>query len=530
MISSDQRTRFRLLAACLAATTGFCFAADVLAAAGTGIAPAAIDETVARAMQRFDVPGMAVAIVKDGRLMHAKGYGVRAFGKVEPIDTDTVFQIGSNTKAFTAAALAVLVDEGKLQWDDKVIDHMPQFRLHDPYVTREFTVRDLLTHRSGLGPGAGDLMFYPATDFSRAEIMRGLRHLKPVSGFRAKYDYDNLLYMVAGELIPVLTGISWEDFVEQRVFQPLEMKSCTANHDRLPRGINVAAPHTVVGGKLLRIPVEDIRVIGAAGTINCSVRDMATWLLTQLAQGRAPNGRQLFSVARSQEMWTLNTVDEVDPVLTTLLRTHFKGYGLGWEVLDQFGYKRVSHTGGVPGTSTWVAMIPELQLGVLVFTNQDDGSAMQAVGNQILDAYVGAPKRDFVALLAARAAQQASEAAAAEARVMATASPGKGAAALPLKAYTGRFTDPWRGDVMVELQGDRLLLKFSRTTRLEGVLTPHVGNVFIARWADRSLNADAFVRFSQDFDGAIEGITMRAVLPTTNFSFDFQDLAFVRAK
>jgi CubicO group peptidase (beta-lactamase class C family) len=518
----------RVAAFCLAALAT---ASTACAAAGVGrpIAAAAIDDTVARAMKTFAIPGMAVAIVKDGKVSFAKGYGVRALGAPAPVDMDTVFQIGSNTKAFTAAALAILVDEGKLAWDDKVIDHLPQFQLRDPYVTREFTVRDLLTHRSGLGLGAGDLMFYPATDFTRAEIIHGLRYLQPTSSFRARYDYDNLMYMVAGELIPALTGLSWEDFVEQRIFKPLRMTHCAANHARLPAGAAFAEPHTMVDGKLTRIPVEDIGVIGGAGTINCSAHDMALWLQTQLAHGRAPDGATLFSEARGEEMWTVNTVEDVKPVEAGLLHTHFSGYGLGWELTDEFGYKRVSHTGSVPGNLTWVAMIPELDLGVLVFTNQNDGYAMQAVGNQILDAYVGAPRRDLVTLVAAITAERAGAAAVVEAGVAKTLA-GAGPAALPLDACAGRYTDAWRGDVTVRSDGGKLVLKFSRTSKLEGVLTPYSGNVFVVRWADRSLDADAFVRFSQAFDGSIDGITMKAVSPTTDFSFDFQDLSLVKAR
>src|ERR1700733_8641828 len=198
------------------------------------ISPAAIDATVARAMRAFQVPGMAVGIVKDGKLLYAKGYGVREVGKPGRVDADTLFQIGSNTKAFTAAALAILVDEGKIHWDDRVIDYLPQFRMYDPYVTREFTIRDLLTHRSGLGLGAGDLMFWPTTDFSRAEVMRGLRYLKPASGFRSEYAYDNLLYMVAGQIIPAVTGKSWEDFITERIFGPLQMRPCAASYGRIP--------------------------------------------------------------------------------------------------------------------------------------------------------------------------------------------------------------------------------------------------------------------------------------------------------
>lgn len=250
------------------------------AAISLPIAPRAIDHTVARVMKEFEVPGMAVGIVKDGKLVYAKGYGVREYGKPERVGVDTLFQIGSNTKAFTAAALSLLVDAGKIQWDDKVIDYLPQFRMHDPYVTREFTIRDLLTHRSGLGTGAGDLMFFPATDFTRAEIIHGLRYLKPVSGFRSRYDYDNVLYLVVGEVIATVSGQSWEDFIAQRILQPLQMQSCAPSYQRIADHGDVASPHVVVEGKLKPIPAENLTVIAAAGAINCSISGMGKWLQT----------------------------------------------------------------------------------------------------------------------------------------------------------------------------------------------------------------------------------------------------------
>jgi CubicO group peptidase (beta-lactamase class C family) len=498
-------------------------------AAPTASMPAsAVDETARRAMKAFDVPGMAIGIVKDGHLVYSKGFGTRELGKNSPVTPDTLFQIGSNTKAFTAAALAILVDEGRIHWDDKVIDYLPQFRMFDPYVTREFTIRDLLSHRSGLGLGAGDLMFYPETDFTRADIIHGLRYLKPASSFRSHYDYDNSLYMVAGEIIPAVTGKSWEDFVEQRILQPLQMSSCVATFDRIKDRTRFAEPHDEIDGKLRRIPVERIPVIGAAGTINCNVNGLAKWLETQLGAGQAPGGPRLFSKERSDEMWSISTVEPLSPELNALLNTHFQGYGLGWELLDEFGYRRVSHTGSVPGTATWIAMIPELQLGVIVLTNLNDYSAIESVGNQILDAYVGAPKRDMIAILSARHDSHAGAADEAEAAVAKSVAVAK-APSLPIDAYVGRYTDAWRGDASVRKEGDRLILKFSRTDKLEGVLEPYLGNMFVVRWNDRSLHADAFVRFSQSFDGGIEGITMRAISPATDSSFDFQDLDFIRA-
>src|SRR5580765_8357045 len=182
-----------------------------------------IDSLVERTMAAYQVPGVAVGIVKDGKVVFAKGYGVRELGLPGKVNADTLFAIASNTKAFTTAALAILVDEGKLHWDDRVIDYLPEFRLYDPYVTREFTIRDLVTHRSGLGLGAGDLLLFPNTDFGAADVIRALRYLKPVSGFRSEYAYDNNLYIVAGALIPAITGEPWEDFVTKRILLPLKM-------------------------------------------------------------------------------------------------------------------------------------------------------------------------------------------------------------------------------------------------------------------------------------------------------------------
>jgi CubicO group peptidase (beta-lactamase class C family) len=489
------------------------------------ITPATIDATVARAMKAFQVPGMAVGIIKDGKLVYAKGYGVREFGKPGQVDADTLFQIGSNTKAFTAAALALLVDEGKIHWDDKVIDYLPQFRMQDPYVTGEFTIRDLLTHRSGLGAGAGDLMFFPATDFSRDEIIHGLRYLKPVSEFRSKYDYDNLLYMVAGQIIPAVTGKPWEDFVKERILEPLQMRPCAASYGRIADRSDVAAPHVVVKGELKSIPVVNMDVIGPAGTINCSINGMAKWLETQLAAGKTPTGQLLFSAERVEEMWTMNTIIPANPLLSAMYHTHFNGYALGWEVQDLLGYKRVAHTGGVLGSVTWVTMIPELKLGLLVFTNQESDMAMHVVGNQILDAYLSAPRRDWVKIGLAYGAKRDTAAKTIEdaaAKIAASA----GSPSLPLDAYAGMYRDPWRGEATVRRENDTLVLKISRTQSLEGPLTPYSGNIFIVHWNDRTLDADAYVRFDQSYDTKVGEMTMRAVSPATDFSFDFQDLHF----
>ena len=488
---------------------------------------AAIDRVVARTMSAFSVPGIAVGIIKDGKLVFSKGYGVRALDKPDKVDIDTLFAIGSNTKAFTTAALSMLVDEGKIHWDDKVIDYLPDFRMFDPFVTREFTIRDLLTHRSGLGLGAGDLLFVTPTDFTRHDVLRALRYLKPVTSFRSEFAYDNLMYVVAGEVIAAASGQSWEDFVEARILKPLHMDACATESARLKSTADVAAPHVLVEGKLTRIAPLEVPIVGPAGGIQCNITGMAKWVVTQLAHGKAPDGATLWSGDQSQEMWSAQTILPARGKVAALTQTHLASYGLGWGLQDYMGYLSVSHDGGLPGMVTHVGLLPELNVGVLVLTNQQDGYALGAIALQILDAYVGAPQRDWVDItIAANAARKEQMKESNAARKPSTVA---GPAPANLDAYVGTFTDAWRGDATITRHGDGLELSISHTKALTGPLT-WVGNgIFVARWLDRTLDADAYVRFTPDYDGRIGGFTMQAESASTDFSYDFQDLDFKRA-
>lgn len=486
--------------------------------------PAEIDRLVGKTMAAFSVPGVAVGIVKDGKLVFAKGYGVRELGHAERVDADTRFAIGSNTKAFTTAALAILVDEGKLHWDDRVIDYLPDFRMADPYVTREFTVRDLLTHRSGLGLGAGDLLFVTNTDFTRQDVVRALRHLKPVTSFRSQFAYDNLLYVVAGEVVAVASGKSWEDFVSTRVLAPLGMSDCAVSVDRLRDRTNSAAPHSLVEGKLTTVAPLGLALVAPAGAIQCSINGMAKWVSTQLARGKAADGSTLFSAAQSEEMWTPQTILPSGGKEAELTRTHFMAYGLGWGLQDFDGYKRVFHNGGVPGMVTHVSLIPELNLGVVVLTNQQEDLALSAISLQILEAYAGAAAHDWVALTSAAKARRTEDIGKADQAL----APSAAVASIDLGAYAGKFADPWRGGADITRHGKGLRLTFSHTKDLSGALVPLTPSVFVVHWDDRSLNADAYVRFKTELDGKVVGFTMQAVSAATDFSFDFQDLEFSR--
>ena len=502
-----------------------CLAVSPTCAPAAPLAPADIDRVVTGAMREYQVPGVAVGIVKDGKLVFAKGYGVRALGETDPVDADTVFAIASNTKAFTTAALATLVDSGKLSWDDRVIDHVPEFRMWDSWVTREFTVRDLLTHRSGLGLGAGDMLFVTPTDFTKHDIIRALRYLKPVTSFRSQFAYDNNMYAVAGEVITSVTGKSWEDYVTDTLLKPLHMDGCAANAARLPAGAKLAAPHVVSEKRLQKITPLDIAAAAPAGAIHCNVTGLGKWVAMQLAHGVAADGTRIFSEAQGTEMWTPQTILAVSGKRAQLTRTHFQSYGLGFGLEDFEGYKRVEHNGGLPGMVTHISMIPELNLGVIVLTNQQVGEVLDAVTLSILESYTGGAKHDWLAIEKQATAEREQKIREADAKRLPPQAEAGWKPSDP-QAYVGVYNDPWRGDATVSRSGDQLRLTFSHTRALSGVLTPAGTDLFIVRWDDRTLDADAYVRFTTDFANKVAGFTMRAVSDSTDFSFDFQDLDF----
>lgn len=483
-----------------------------------------LDSVVERTLKEFNVPGIAVGIVKDGRLVMAKGYGVRKLGDPAPVTPDTLFGIASNTKAFTAASLAMLVDQGKLAWDDPVIQYLPSFQMYDPYVTREMTVRDLLVHRSGLGLGAGDLMFFPTSNLSSAEIVKRLRWVRPATSFRSRYAYDNVLYLVAGQVIEAVSGEKWEEFIHRHLFQPLGMTRSTTSSTLLKPGTDYATPHAAGDGELQPIGLTNLDNNAPAGAIQSSVNDMARWVMAQLNGGEY-NGTRLFSAKQNQEMWSAQTVIPVGnpPVQLSESRANFQAYGLGWVVSDYRGTRMVHHTGGLAGMVTRVTLIPSLKLGVLVFTNQEVGAAFNAVTYTVLDQYLGAPPKDWVEAYGEYQRHRVSEAGE-TLKKSAGARNADSKPSLPLAGYAGRFRDAWYGDVLVEEKNGKLLIRFTHSPSLTGELEHWQYDTFVARWTDRTLLADAYMTFSLRPDGKIEAAKMVAVSPLTDFSFDFHDL------
>jgi CubicO group peptidase (beta-lactamase class C family) len=498
--------------------------------------PADMDRFVADVLRTFDVPGVAVAVVKDGKVVLAKGYGVKEKGKPALVDATTQFGIASNTKIFTATALGLLVEEGKIGWDRPVIDYLPWFRLSDPYVTSQLTIRDLLVHRSGLGLGAGDLLWWPASTYTRAEVARRLRFIPLATSFRSAYAYDNVLYLIAGEVIEAVSGQSWEDFVKTRIVDRIGMTQTAVRHSAALAAGNVATPHASVEGVVRAIQPFGSDNTNPAGGIMSGAGDMAKWMIVQLDSGRiGTQPQRLFTPGTARQLWTLVTpigfgapAPELAP-----LRMSFNGYALGLGVRDYRGQKLLQHTGGLPGYLSRVFMMPDSKLGVAVLTNQESGYAFDAIALHVLDHYLNAPPHDWLGGYRAVEQRESAGVAAAD-RAAAAARDSLSRPSLPLASYAATYRDPWYGDVVIEQGapaagsgGTGLVIRFTKTPSMVGDLVHWQHDTFVARWRDRELRADAYATFALNPDGTIRDLRMAPASPSVDFSFDFQDLRLV---
>jgi CubicO group peptidase (beta-lactamase class C family) len=488
---------------------------------------AGLDSYVSRAMKTFEVPGIAVGIVKDGKVVFAKGFGVRKLGDPAPVDESTLFGIGSNTKAFTAAALASLVDGGKLSWDDPVYERLPGFQMYDPYVSHEMTIRDLLTHRSGMGLGEGDLLFWPHTTFTRDEIIYKLRFMKPASSFRSHYAYDNLMYIAAGQIVAAVSGQSWEDYIRQYILTPLGMKLTTLSNAHFSAADNVAWPHEKHDGKTQPIDFVVLDNAAPAGSISSSVAEMCKWIALQLNHGKFPDrDARLFSERQSREMWSAQTILPIGTGDSPLaaLRPHFAAYGFGWHLSDYRGRKLVGHTGGVAGFVTRVMLVPEENLGVVVLTNAEREGAFDSILYRILDSYFAAPPTDWIATFKAEEDREDSIAA----EITAKQNAGRSTTSkpsLPLEKYVGTYNDDWYGPSTICMENEKLIFTLDHTPAAVSDLTHWQFDTFKAHWRDSTME-DAFLTFTLSPNGSIHHFTMSPVSPLADFSFDYQDLLF----
>lgn len=455
-----------------------------------------LDAYVESAMREWKVPGLALAVVRNDSVLFARGYGVAELGRPAPVDEHTLFAIASTTKAMTVAALAMLVDEGKLGWDDPVTKHLPWFELADPYVTREITVRDLLTHRVGV---ARHDNIWIAAPFDRTEILRRARHLPTVEGFRARYGYNNVMFIAAGEVVGQVAGTSWDDFLEGRLFGPLGMSRSTTRDAVVETRGNVAASHTEVDGEVRAVPRRNYDNIGGAGAVFSSARDMAQWLRLHLGGG-VYGGRRILSDSVMAEMYTPQTIIRIDSATARMFPdTHFRAYGFGWNVQDYHGRKLVHHSGSINYTRTQVAMIPSEGIGVVVMANLSSSNLQVALMYRVLDALMGMDPRDWNAeyLATARRGEERSASSAGEleaARLQDTRP------SLKLEQYAGTFSSPLFGDMHVRLDGEGLVLDYSPEYVADLQHWHH--DTFRAVWR-RPGAGRAFVTFALDERGRI---------------------------
>ncbi|MGI8835200.1 MAG: serine hydrolase [Pyrinomonadaceae bacterium] len=459
------------------------------------------DDYVNKALREWEVPGLAIAIVKDDRIVLAKGYGVRKLGDPAPVNERTLFAIGSSSKAFTAASVAMLVDEGKLKWDDPVTKYLPGLELYDPYVTRELKVSDLLSHRSGLE--RGDFLWY-GSEYDRDEILRRTRYLKPTWSLRSTFGYQNLMFLAAGQLVARVNGKSWDEFIRQRIFMPLGMTASNTSIKDLKNSDNVASPHAKIEDKIEVIPWRNIDNIAPAGSINSNVVDMAQWVRLQLGQGEYQKQR-LLSSGTAKEMQTSQTVIRAEPPYSLLYpEAHFLNYGLGWFLHDFRGRKVVEHGGAIDGMRAQVAMIPEEKLGLVILTNMHGTVLPLALMYRIFDAYLGVPQRDWTAnmLKTIKSFEEQGKAALkkSEAERVKDTRP-----SVALGEYAGTYKNDLYGDVKVTHESGKLGVRFGPAFT-SGLEHWHY-DTFRAKFVAAGVSY-AYMTFALNAQGKIETLTL----------------------
>lgn len=464
-----------------------------------------LDDYVKKAMEEWEVAGLAIAVVKDDKIVFAKGYGVREMGKPDAVTPNTMFAIGSSSKAFTAATTAILVDEGKIKWGDPATKYLPNLQLYDSWATRELSVTDLLTHRVGLE--RGDLMWY-ASSFSREEILRRIRFLKPSSSMRSRFGYQNIMYLAAGQIVPSVTGKSWDDFVGERIFTPLGMKSSNTSTKKLAQMQDVATPHMVLNDKIKPIAWRNIDNIAPAGSINSNVTEMANWVRMQLAMGKY-EGKQIISEASIKNMWASHTIIPLEGPGFGMFypKAHFLNYGMGWFLSDFNGKKMIEHGGAIDGMRSAVALIPEEKLGVVILSNMNQTGLNLALAQRIFDSYMGAKERDYSGdILKVLKTQEAAGKAAMDKMIAERAKDTK--PSQDLAKYAGDYQDEMYGDVKVTLENGKL--KISYGSGFKGTLEHWHYDTFQSTWSE-DVQGKTFVNFKLNSMGKVDSVSIDSI-------------------
>ncbi|QNH19635.1 serine hydrolase [Xanthomonas sp. GW] len=513
-----------------------CLAWPAVAAAAHGAANALpshaeFDRLFEQAMTRYRLPGLAVGVIDNGELVYARSAGELRPGSGERIDGQTLFKIASNSKAMTTALLARLVDAGKLRWDDPVTRYVPEFRMYDPWVTRNIQVRDLLIHNSGLGLGAGDLMLWPEPNaFSRADIIAGLAYLKPTHSFRAHYAYDNLLYVVAGEVAARAGGKPYEQLLREQVFAPLGMQRCQVGAwDRDAVG-NVAQPHMRQGEANVVVRADPARIADtpsmAAGGVRCSLDDMLAWMRAWLS----PDGDTAawLSPAQRQALWTLHTPMPISAQMRDWDGTRLYGYGYGWRLSDADGQWQVAHTGTLMGMYSALVLLPDRRSGFVILSNGEGGEMRTVLSEALLKHFTRPGERtldvEHYATLLERARAHAGKAAPAAVDTSARVPVASAAS----RDRQGVWRDPWFGEVVLCPQQDVLRFQARKSPLLRGRVM-QAGARWLVDWDDASVDAEPWLDFAVGAEGT-QRMKLAHVDPDADFSYDYADLEFVRVR
>lgn len=468
---------------------------------------AGFDAYAEKALRDWEIPGVAIAVVKDDKIVFAKGYGVKELNKPERINAETIFGVASNSKAFTAAALAMLADEGKLGWDDKVTRHLPDFELFDPYVTREITIRDLLTHRSGLPAYGGDILWWGG-DYGRDEIIRRVRFVKPASGFRSRYAYQNIPFIAAGKIVERVSGKTWEQFVKERLFQPLAMNETTTSIKDFKPGLNKVTPHfrDVKTGQTIPIAWRNLDAGAPAAGINSNVLEMANWLRLQLSKGKFAD-KQMISERSIATMHTPQIlIPFASPVAQPKLKANFRAYGLGWNIREYAGFKMVTHGGWTDGQLTQTAFLPEKNLGVVVLSNIHNRDANLVFINRVFDAVLNLEPTDWSEYYLKQT--QASEKSEIEAIRQKEAERAKNAKPqLPLSSFAGTYENELYGKISFAEEAGKLVVRMSNSPTFIGDLEFWQFNTFRVVWRD-PVAEKTFLTFALADDSKVASVKM----------------------
>ncbi len=507
----------------------FCLIANVLWAQ---ISNEELDALIQKTGIEMKVPGISVGIIKDGKIVYANAKGVRSISSKLPMTKETLVGIASNSKGFTCFALAMLVDQGKLKWDDPVKKYIPEIEFYDPFISNNITVRDLLTHRAGFTLGMGDLMFFPEGGKETIQsIIHKTKYFPKGSAFRKDFQYNNIMFILAGEVLSRISGKSWAQYIEDNILKPVGMVSSYGSYNRVKNKSNIISAHVEIEGKVTEIPHDWNETANAAGGIMSNIDDMLVWAEFLLNNATTKDGKQLLSPESFHELWTQQIATPAPP--KTYYDTDFMGYGLGWFVNNVGEYKQVYHTGGLLGTVTQFTLIPKLKLGIVVLTNQQNGMAFSTITNTVRDRYIHKTEpRDWLDFYKKRQDknQQSTQKLFLEVEGNLKKAANNPAFALLQSKIIGTYRDAWFGDMVIEKQNNKTRVTCVNSPNLVGELFPYSDNRLVVKWDNKSYDADIFLTVEKDAKGNINQLKAEPISPNTDFSFDFVDLQLKKMK